>query len=83
MTESQARLVKGPVGSHLKSLTIPMIWGIAAIMSLNIVDTWFVAQLSERHLAAISFTFPLSVRRISSILPGTHSGYSQSRCVTQ
>ena len=59
MTEARATLVEGPVGRHLRSLTIPMIWGIAAIMSLNIVDTWFVAQLGEQQLAAISFTFPV------------------------
>jgi len=80
MTDSQARLITGPVGGHLRSLTIPMIWGIAAIMSLNIVDTWFVAQLSERHLAAISFTFPVIMFLISlgiGLMAGTASVLSR------
>jgi putative MATE family efflux protein len=57
-----------------------MIWGIAAIMSLNIVDTWFVAQLSESHLAAISFTFPVTMILISlgiGLMAGTASVLSR------
>lgn len=80
MTEARATLVEGPVGQHLKSLTIPMIWGIAALMSFNIVDTWFVAQLGERHLAAISFTFPVTMVLISlgiGLMAGTASVLSR------
>jgi len=80
MADSHARLAQGPVAPHLKSLTIPMIWGIAAIMSLNIVDTWFVAQLSESHLAAISFTFPVTMILISlgiGLMAGTASVLSR------
>ena len=57
-----------------------MIWGIAAVMSLNIVDTWFVAQLGERHLAAISFTFPVTMVLISlgiGLMAGTASVISR------
>lgn len=80
MTEARATLVEGPVGRHLRSLTIPMIWGIAAIMSLNIVDTWFVAQLGEQQLAAISFTFPVTMVLISlgiGLMAGTASVLSR------
>jgi len=36
-----------------------MIGGIFAIMSMNIVDTFYVAQLGTNELAAMSFTFPV------------------------
>ncbi len=80
MAEARATLVEGSVGRHLRSLTVPMIWGIAAIMSLNIVDTWFVAQIGERHLAAISFTFPVTMVLISlgiGLMAGTASALSR------
>ena len=80
MTETKATLVHGPVRRHLVSLTVPMIWGIAAVMSLNIVDTWFIARLGERHLAAISFTFPVTMVLISlgiGLMAGTASVISR------
>jgi len=40
-------------------MTTPMIWGILSIMSMNIVDTWYVAQLGTAPLAAMSFTIPV------------------------
>jgi len=46
-------------------MTLPMIWGILALMSFNIVDTWFVAQLGGRELAAMSFTFPVVMTMMS------------------
>ena len=36
-----------------------MIWGIFAIMSMNLVDTWFVAKLGTDPLAAMGFTIPV------------------------
>ena len=56
---NHARLTEGPVHRHLVSLTSPMILGILAMMMFNVVDTWFVAQLGARPLAAMSFTFPV------------------------
>jgi putative MATE family efflux protein len=40
-------------------MTIPMIWGILAIMSMNLVDTFYVAQLGTEPLAAMGFTIPI------------------------
>jgi len=65
MATPRATLTEGPVRGHLVSLTVPMIWGIAAVMSLSIVDTWFVAQLGEAELAAMSFTFPVTFTLVS------------------
>jgi putative MATE family efflux protein len=36
-----------------------MIWGILSIMSMNIVDTFYVGQLGTDPLAAMSFTIPV------------------------
>ena len=46
-------------------MTLPMVWGILALMSFNVVDTWFVAQLGGRELAAMSFTFPVVMTMMS------------------
>lgn len=40
-------------------MTFPMIGGILAIMSMNIVDTFYIAQLGTEPLAAMSFTMPV------------------------
>lgn len=79
-TNTTATLIRGSVRHHLVSLTVPMIWAIAAIMSLNIVDTWFIAQLGEQELAAISFTFPVTMVLISlgiGLMAGTASVISR------
>lgn len=36
-----------------------MVWGILAIMSMNIVDTFYVGQLGPDPLAAMGFTIPI------------------------
>lgn len=73
---SPATLTTGLVRPHLIALTVPMIWGIAAMMTFNIVDTWFVAQLGEKELAAMSFTFPVVMTLVSlgiGMMAGTAS----------
>jgi putative MATE family efflux protein len=59
MTNPHARLIDGPVAGHLVSMTVPMVWAVLALMMFNATDTWFVAQLGARPLAAMSFTFPV------------------------
>ncbi|QIQ86991.1 MATE family efflux transporter [Erythrobacter sp.] len=56
-----ARLVTGSIPRHLVGQTLPMIVGVAAIMSIGLVDAYFVGQLGPDALAAISFIFPISV----------------------
>ncbi len=53
-----------------------MMVGILAMMSFNLVDTWFVAQLGGASLAAMSFTFPVVILLISlgvGLMAGTSS----------
>ncbi|MCF8495154.1 MAG: MATE family efflux transporter [Alphaproteobacteria bacterium] len=52
-------LTTGPVHRHLVRLTLPMIWGLLAVISVQIVDAYFIAKLGTKELAAISFTFPV------------------------
>ncbi len=54
-------LTEGPVGSQLIRLTLPMIWGIFAVMAIELADAYFVGQLGTLELAAMSFTFPVTM----------------------
>lgn len=61
----RASLTEGSIGNALYGMALPMAVGIMATMSFNMVDTYFVAQLGEDALAAISFTFPVMMMGIS------------------
>jgi len=52
-------LTEGSIFRHLMRMTIPMIGGILSIMSMNIVDTFYIGQLGTAPLAAMSFTLPI------------------------
>ncbi|MGB3639205.1 MAG: MATE family efflux transporter [Rivularia sp. (in: cyanobacteria)] len=69
------QLTEGNVGSTLVKLTIPMIWGVFAIIAFNLVDTYFVGQLGTKPLAAMSFTFPV-VMTLGSLSMGLGVGAS-------
>lgn len=60
-SSSTAKLVTGSIPGHLVSQTLPAVIGVAAIMSVGIIDAYFVGQLGSAPLAAISFIFPVSV----------------------
>ena len=68
-------LVQGNEKQHLIRLTVPLIWGILAIMTMNLVDTFFISQLGTNPLAAIGFTFPV-VTILSSLAFGIGTGAS-------
>nr|WP_029249652.1 MATE family efflux transporter [Microbulbifer agarilyticus] len=72
---SQPSLLDGSVAAHLRRLALPMVWGILATMSFNVVDTYFVAQLGDAPLAAMSFTFPV-VMVINALAIGLGAGTS-------
>ncbi len=58
-------LLNGPIKATLKSMTIPMVIGMIALMSFNLVDTLFIGLMGTSQLAAISFTFPVTFTVIS------------------
>ena len=66
-------LTQGPIERHLLNLTIPMIWGIVAVLSIGLADAYFLGQLGTKELAAISFTFPV-VFTFSTLAIGLGAG---------
>ena len=56
-----AKLTRGSIRGHLVTQAAPMIVGVAAIMSIGLVDAYFIGQLGSDPLAAIGFIFPISV----------------------
>jgi putative MATE family efflux protein len=68
-------LVEGPILPIISRLAMPMIFGIIAIFSASIVDTYFVAQLGTDQLAALSFTFPVTMA-VASLSSGLGAGAS-------
>jgi len=52
-------LIEGPVGRTILELAFPMVFGLAAVILFNVVDTFYVGRLGADDLAAMSFTFPV------------------------
>lgn len=71
----KARLIEGPVGTTMINLTLPMLFGVFAMVAFNLVDTFYIGQLGTVELAAMSFTFPV-VLLISSLIQGLGVGAS-------
>ena len=69
----KSKLTEGQVSIQLLKLSLPMVWGILSVLAFSLADTYFVAQLGTRELAAISFTFPV-VTVLSSIAMGLGTG---------
>jgi putative MATE family efflux protein len=66
--KQRVNLLKDPVASTLKRMTIPMIYGMVLLMTFNLIDTFFVSLLGTQPLAAISFTFPVTFTVISFMI---------------
>ena len=70
-----AKLAHGSIAGHLARQSVPMMFGIAAIMSIGIIDAYFVGRLGAAQLAAISFIFPVTTA-LSSLGVGIIAGVS-------
>ncbi len=68
-----AKLAQGPITGHLVAQTLPGVIGVAAIMSIGLVDAYFIGQLGSDPLAAIAFIFPVGVA-LSSLGVGVMVG---------
>ena len=66
-------LTSGSVARHLFRLAGPMAFGIIAIVSVSLVDTYFIGLLGTEPLAAISFTFPITLT-MTSLAIGLSAG---------
>lgn len=61
-------LTQGSVRGHLVRMTIPMTWGILALISFQLVNTYWVSKLGTHDLAAMSFTYPVTFAIFSIFL---------------
>ena len=68
MTTKSALLVRDPVGKTITRMTLPLMGGIYAMIAFTLADTYFVSRLGTTALAAISFTFPVSMVLVYFIL---------------
>ncbi len=78
---TNAKLTRGSIIGHLVGQTLPAIVGVAATMSIGLVDAYFIGQLGEDALAAISFIFPISVALTSlgvGVMVGINSVVSRA-----
>lgn len=66
-------LTNGPVSGHLRRQAAPMALGLIAIISFDAVDLFFVSQLGDAELAAISFCFPI-LWLLTSVIIGFEAG---------
>ncbi|MCL1078952.1 MATE family efflux transporter [Parashewanella spongiae] len=58
-------LLSAPIGQVLLKLSLPNLLGIFTVFAFNLVDTFFISRLGTVPLAAISFTFPVTLIVIS------------------
>ncbi len=72
---SSRSLTEGPVSGALFRLAAPMVVGVTAVLSVSLVDTYFVGRLGTEALAALSFTFPVTFT-LSSLSVGLGAGAS-------
>ncbi|WP_172560454.1 MATE family efflux transporter [Vibrio fluvialis] len=70
-------LLSAPIPNVLRQMTIPMIFGMVAILMFNLVDTFFISLMGTDALAAISYTFPVTFG-VNCITMGIGVGLSTS-----
>ncbi len=54
-------LTKGPIGSQLIKMSIPMLIGLLATMSFSLVDAYFVGALGSSYQEALTFIFGIDL----------------------
>lgn len=68
VSSAKTDLTEGPVGHHLVRMSVPMLWGILSMISVQLVDTFYISMLGTQPLAAIGFTFPVTMTVFSIII---------------
>ena len=71
----QTDLTQGHVPLSLARLTAPMMMGVSSSILVQVLEMGFIGQLSTVHVAAITFTFPLTMV-LTSIALGISIGTS-------
>ena len=84
MEARHGKFLSGDISSLLFRKTVPMLFGMIALMGFNLVDAYFVGKLGTRQLAAMGFTFPVIMIVISLGLGiGTGASSLISRAIGQ
>ena len=68
-----AKLTTGDIRGHLISQTLPNILGVAALMSVALLNAYYIGLLGSAELAAVAFIFPVVIA-ISSLGVGVMVG---------
>ena len=74
-------LTKGPVWRALAAVSAPMAFGILSVLSVGLVDAWFLARLGQAPLAAIGFIYPTTTAIVSlsiGLSAGANAAVSQA-----
>jgi putative MATE family efflux protein len=66
-------LTEGPVWRALAAMSAPMTLGILAVLSVGIVDAYFLGQLGGAPLAAVGYIYPVTAA-ITSLAIGLSAG---------
>lgn len=68
-----AKLVTGDIRGHLVGQTLPNVIGVAALMSVALLNAYYIGRLGRAELAAVAFIFPVVIA-ISSLGVGVMVG---------
>ncbi len=68
-------LTQGPVARSLLRLTAPMILAVSSSILVQVLEIGFIGQLGTAQLAAVTFTFPISMM-LTSVALGIGIGTS-------
>ena len=71
----QKDLTDGEVGRTLFLISAPMMMGVSSSILAQMVEIYFIGQLGTKEIAAVTFTFPLTMA-LSSIALGVSIGTS-------
>ena len=52
-------LTEGPIGSHIRNITLPLSVGFFFNTMYNVVDSFYAGQVSTQALAALALSFPV------------------------
>ena len=66
-------LTKGPIWRALAKVSAPMSFGILSVLSVGVIDAYFLGQLGGAPLAAIGFIFPVTAA-FTSLAIGLSAG---------
>ena len=68
-------MCEGPVGRRLLTLTMPVAWGIFALLGYRLAEAWFLGRIGPQALAAVTFSFNLTMV-VTSLSIGLGAGSS-------